>query len=214
MGKMIKAEFYKLHKFPSVRMIFLFAFGVGMLRGFSPYSGYQVYTIGLVPELFDIVLISVFTVAFLCMEFSKRTFANAFLCGTSRQNVFLAKLAVYFSGLLVLILLPLLVSTSVATMRNGFGADWDALALEMTAKLLFYICHRFSMAGFAVLAASIIRNSMGTLGISVAGIYLMSITYNSVENFFTRDNTWTASIIKTIIFLIAAIIIFKRRDLK
>ncbi|MDE6566513.1 MAG: ABC transporter permease, partial [Lachnospiraceae bacterium] len=188
MGKLMKAEIYKLQKFPSVRMIFLFAFVVGMLRGFSPYSGYQVYTIGLVPELFDIVLISVFTAAFLCTEFSKRTFANAVLCGTSRQNVFLAKLAVYFPGLLVLILLPLLVSTFVATMRNGFGADWDALALEMAAKLLFYICHRFSMAGFAILVASIIQNSIGTLGLSVAGIYLMSLTQNSIENMYTQDD--------------------------
>ena len=83
MGKLMKAEFYKLQKFPSVRLIFLFILAVGMLRGFSPYSGYQVYTIGLVPELFDIVLVSVFTSAFLCTEFSRRTFGNSVLCGTS-----------------------------------------------------------------------------------------------------------------------------------
>lgn len=213
MGRLMKAEFYKLYKFPSVRMIFLFAFGVGMLRGFSPYPGYHVYTIGLVPELFDIVLVSVFTAAFLCTEFSKRTFANAFLCGTSRRNVFFAKLAVYFLGLLVLILLPLFVSTSVATMRNGFGADWDVLALEMTEKLLFYICHRFSMAAFSILAASIIQNPIGTLGISVAGIYLMSLSWNSVENLYTQE-IWIASVIKTTILLFGAVFIFIKRDLK
>lgn len=213
MGKLMKAEFYKLQKFPSVRMIFLFAFGVGMLRGFSPYPGYQVYTIGLVPELFDIVLVSVFTAAFLCTEFSKRTFANAFLCGTSRWNVFFAKLAVYFLGLLVLILLPLFVSTAVATMRNGFGADWDVLALEMAKKLLFYICHRFSMAAFSILAASVIQNPIGTLGISVAGIYLMSLTHNSLENLFTQE-AWIVSFIKIIFFLSSATFIFVRRDLK
>lgn len=214
MGKLMKAEFYKLQKFPSVRLIFLFILAVGMLRGFSPYSGYQVYTIGLVPELFDIVLVSVFTSAFLCTEFSRRTFGNSVLCGTSRQYVFLAKLAVYFPALLVLILLPLVVSTSVATMRNGFGADPDVLALEMTGKLLFYICHRFSMAGFAILVASVIRNSIGTLGISMAGMYLMSFSQNSVKNLLTQDDTLTVSIIKMIILLSAAIMIFIRRDLK
>lgn len=214
MRKFMKAEFYKLQNFPSVRLIFLFTLVVGMLRGFSPYSGYQVYTIGLVPELFDIVLVSVFTSTFLCSEFSRRTFGNAVLCGTSRQNVFLAKLAVYFPALLVLILLPLVVSTSVATMRNGFGADPDVLVLEMTGKLLFNICHRFSMAGFAILVASVIRNSIGTLGISMAGMYLMSFSQNSVKNLLTQDDTWTVSILKTIILLSAAIIIFIRRDLK
>lgn len=214
MGRLMKAEFYKLQKFPSVRLIFLLTLVVGMLRGFSPCSGYQVYTIGLVPELFDIVLVSVFTSTFLCSEFSRRTFGNAVLCGTSRQNVFLAKLAVYFPALLVLILLPLVVSTSVATMRNGFGADPDVLVLEMTGKLLFYICHRFSMAGFAILVASVIRNSIGMLGISMAGMYLMSFSQNFVKNLLTQDDTWTVSILKTIILLSAAIIIFIRRDLK
>lgn len=214
MGKLMKAEFYKLQKFPSVRMIFLFTFVVGMLRGFSPYLGYQVYTIGLVPELFDVVLVSVFTAAFLCTEFSKRTFANAFLCGTSRRNVFFAKLAVYFPGLLVLILLPLFVSTAVATMRNGFGEDWNALALELAIKLLFYICHRLSMAAFSVLVASVIQNFIGTLGISLAGIYLMSLRWNFVENMNTQDDMLTVSIIRTIIFLSVATIIFIKRDLK
>ena len=214
MGKMIKTEFYKLRKFHSFRMIFLLVLAVGMLRGFSPYPGYQVYIIGLVPELFDAVLISVFTVAYLCTEFSKRTFGNAFLCGTSRQNVFFAKLAVYFPGLFVLILLPLIVSTLVSTMRNGFGADWDAMAMEVAVKFLFYIFYRFSMAGFAILVASVIQNSIGTLGFSVAGIYLMSLSQNLVENPFVQGDTLIASMIKITIFLIAATFIFIRRDLK
>ena len=211
MGKLLKAEFYKLHKLYSFRMIFLFVLAVGMLRGFSPYSGYQVYNIGLVPELFDAVLIAVFTAAFLCTEFSNRTFGNAFLCGTSRQNVFFAKLVVYFPGLLVLILFLLILSTLLATMRNGFGADWEAL--EMAAKFLFYIVHRISMAGFSILVAVVIQNSLGTLGLSVAGIYLMSLSQNSVANSLTQD-TLIDSIIKTAIFLSAATFIFRKRDWK
>ena len=213
MGKLMKAEFYKLQKLASVRMIFLFSLVVGILRGFSPHSGYQVYIIGLVPELFDAVLISVFTAAFLCTEFSRRTFGNAFLCGALRQNVFFAKLGVYFPGLLALILLPLVVSTSVVTMRNGFGADWDAVALEMAEKLFFYIFYQFSMAGFAVLSASIIQKTIGTLGISVAGIYLMSLGQNLVEHLFTWD-VWIISITEIAVFLSVATFIFIRRDLK
>lgn len=213
MGKLIKAEFYKLQKLHSFRMIFLFVLAVGMLRGFSPYPGYQVYNISLVPELFDAVLIAVFTAAFLCTEFSNRTFGNAFLCGISRQNVFFAKLVVYFPGLLVLILFPLILSTWLATMRNGFGADWEALAMEMAAKFLFYLFHRVSMAGFSILVAVVIQNSIGTLGLSAAGIYLMSLSQHSVANLLTQD-TLIDSIIKTAIFLSAATFIFRMRDWK
>lgn len=213
MGKLMKAELYKLQQLTSVRMIFLFSFAVGILRGFSPYSGYQVYNIGLVPELFDIVLISVFTAAFLCTEFSQRTFGNACLCGAPRQNVFLAKLAVFFFGLLVFILLPLLVSTSIATVKNGFGVGWDAVTMEIVVKFLFYIFHRFSMAGFAILIAAIIHKPIGMLGISVAGIYLMSLSQNSVVNPFSQE-TWISTVIKTIIFLFGAAFIFIKRDLK
>jgi len=213
MRKLIKAEFYKLHKLHSFHIIFLFTLAIGILRGFTPYSGYQVYTVGLFPELFDAVLISVFTAAFICTEFSNRTYGNALLCGTLRQNVFIAKLTAYFPGLLVLILVPLVVSTSVATVRNGFGANWDAVALEIAAKSLFYIFHRFSIAGFAILTASVIQIPIGTLGLSVAGIYLMAIIQNSEENPVTQ-NTLIVFIMKTAILLFTATFIFMRRDLK
>ena len=177
MGKLIKAEFYKLEKLPSVRMIFLFACMTAMLRGFSPYPGYQMYITALVPELFDAVLISVFTAAFLCAEFSNRTFGNAALSGVSRQNVFFAKLTAYFPGLLVLVLLPLAVSVCVATIRNGFCADWDAVVWDIIEKLLFYILYRFFMASFAIFAATLIQNSIVMLGTGVAGMDILDPIY-------------------------------------
>lgn len=213
MVKLIKAEFYKLQKLHSFRTILLFALAVGILSGFSSYTGYQVYSFGLILELFDAVLISVFTADFVCMEFSNRTFGNAFLCGTSRKNVFLAKLAVYFLGLFILILIPLDVSTAVATLRNGFGADWNAVAWEIESEFLVYTLYRFFMAGFAILVASVIRNPIGVLGISVAGIYFVALTQNPMENSAAQD-MFIAFIIKTAILLSVATFIFIRRDLK
>ena len=210
MRKLIKAEFYKLRKIPSFRLIILFAITIGILRGFSSGSGYQVYIMSLFPELFDAVLISVFTAAFLCTEFFNRTFGNAFLCGASRKSVFFAKLVAYFSGLLILVLIPLVASTVVATMRNGFGADWDVVTLEMAGKLLFYILHRFSMAGFAILIAVVVQNPVGTLGISVAGIYC-DFGVNTLQLFC---GALVVSIVKAAIFLFFAIFIFVRRDLR
>lgn len=213
MVKLIKAELYKLQKLCSFRIILLFTFAVGIIPGFSPYTGYQVYSLGLIPRLFDAVLISVFTADFVCMEFSNRTFGNAFLCGTSRKNVFLAKLAVYFLGLLILILIPLAASTAVATLRNGFGADWNAVALEIESEFLVYILYRFSMAGFTILVASVILNPIGVLGISITGIYFVELTQNPMENSATQ-NMFIAFIIKTAILLSVATLIFIRRDLK
>lgn len=213
MLKLIKAEFYKLQKLNSFHIILLFTLAVGIMPGFSPYTGYQVYSLGLIPELFDAVLISVFTSDFVCMEFSDRTFGNALLCGTSRKNVFLAKLVVYFLGLLILILIPVAASTAVATLRNGFGAEWNAMAWEIESAFLAYILYRFSMAGFAILVASVIRNPIGTLGISGAGIYLVTLTQNPMEDSAAQD-MFLAFIIKTAILLSVATFIFVRRDLK
>ncbi len=212
MGKLIKAEFYKLEKLPSVRIIFLFACMTAMLRGFSPYPGYQMYITALVPELFDAVLVSVFTAAFLCAEFSNRTFGNAALSGVSRQNVFFAKLAVYFPGLLVLVLLPLAVSVCSATIRNGFGADWDAVVWDIIEKLLFYILYRFFMAGFAIFAATLIQNSIGMLGTGVAGIYLITLIKKPMEHPVTQI-TLLFTMIEISIFLSLAAFIFAKREL-
>lgn len=213
MVKLIKAEFYKIHKLHSFRIIILFAVAIGIMSGFSPYTGYQVYYLGLIPESFDAVLISVFTADFVCMEFSNRTFGNAFLCGTSRRNVFLAKLTVYFLGLLILILIPLATSTTIATLRNGFGADWNAAAQEIGSAFLAYFLYRFSMAGFAILVASVIQNPIGVLGISVAGIYFVTLTQNPMENPATL-NMFITFIIINAIFLSVATFVFIRRDLK
>lgn len=210
MEKLIKAEFYKLQKFPSFRKVILFTLAVGILRGFSSCTGYQVYTSGLSPELFDAALISVFTAAFLCTEFSNRTFGNTFFCGTSRQSVFFAKLVAYFSGLFILVLIPLAVSTVVATMGNGFGADWDAVVLKMAGKLLSYLLYRFFMASVAILVAVVVQNPVGTLGVSAAGLYLMAVTCNPAGNLSVGD----AFIMKIAIFLFAAVAIFARRDFR
>lgn len=213
MDKLIKAELYKLHKLHAFHIIFLLILAIGILQGFSPYTGYQVYSICLVPELFDAVLVSCLTAVFLCTEFSSRTFGNAFLCGASRREVFLAKLAVYFWALLLLILILPALSTAVAASRNGFGADWDNVALEMELKLFAYILCRFSMAGFSILVALAVQRPVGTLGISVAGIYLMELAQSPVENSVTQ-NMFLDFITKTAIFLFAAATIFIRRDLK
>lgn len=80
---------------------------------------------------------------------------------------------------------------------ESFGAVWDTVALEIGAKFLVYILYRFSMAGYAILVALIIQNPIGTLGLSAAGIYLMVLTQNPMENSAAQD-MFIAFIIKTV----------------
>lgn len=213
MRDLIKAEYYKLKRLPSVHMIFLFAVLAGVVQGFSPCRGYQVYTISLAPQLFDVVLISVFTAAFLCVERSWRTIGNALLSGMSRRTVFFAKLSAYVPAFLVLILLPLAVSVCVATIRNGFGADGDALFFEWMAALFFYIVYRFFMAGLSIFAATVIQNPLGTLGISVAGNYLISRIKNPMGNVVTYE-TLIFGVIGTVISLCLAAFVFERIEIR
>ena len=94
----------------------------------------------------------------------------------------------------------------------GLGTG-DAVALEIGSKLLVYILYRFSMAGFAVLVASVIRNPIGTLGLSAALIYLAVLTQNPVENSAMQD-MFIVFIGKTAVLLFIATFIFIGRDLK
>ena len=94
----------------------------------------------------------------------------------------------------------------------GLGTG-DAVALEIGSKLLVYVLYRFSMAGFAVLVASVIWNPIGTLGLSAALIYLAVLTQNPVEISAAQD-MFIAFITMTAILLFAATFIFIKRDLK
>lgn len=206
MGAITKAEFYKLTKFPEVRVIFSLAFLAGLLQGLSPYAGFQVYKVALYPGILDAVLISVFTVSFVCVEFG-----NAVLTGASRARILSAKLAAYFSGLFILLLLPLFVSVSAASIRHGFDAG-DVSVLPILSQLLFYILYRFFLAGLSVLVAVSIRNPLGTFGASAAGIYLVTLLYNPMENLI-MGATWFSVILGIIIFLSLSFSVFMRRDI-
>lgn len=125
--------------------------------------------------------------------------------------MFFAKLAAYFAGLLILIIQPLFISSAVAALRNGFGMEGDsAAAPELAIKLLFYIIYRFSMAAFSIFAASALRDPIGSLGLCVAGMYLIFLTQNPPK--ISAPNAWISFLGEIAVFLWAAACIFVRRD--
>lgn len=222
MTNLLNAEFYKLRKSAAFRLLLMFAFVFGMLRGITPVirevplTGYEMYTMELKPDLMYGVLICIFISSYFCDEYSNRTFHMSFLCGSRRRTVFLAKAITCFMGLLPIILLPIAVSTAVVTAVNGFGGMWsENLILDVISGLFCYIFRSLSLGSFALLAASLVKDRIGTFGIGMAGMYLMMFAVtNNLESPDTICLFMAVSLLEIAVMLAAAVFVFERTDLK
>ena len=222
MTNLLKAEFYKLRKSVAFRLLLVFAFVLGMLRGITPVireiplTGYEMYIMELRPDILCGVLICIFVSSYFCDEFSNRTFQMSFLCRGRRRTVFLAKTITYFMGLIPIVLLPIAVSTAVVTAYNGIGLKWDHNFLTDAILGLFcYILRNFSWGSFALLAASLIKDRIATFGIGMAEMYLMMIVVtNNLESLNTICLFIAVSLLEIVVILTAAVFVFERTDLK
>ena len=222
MINLLKAEFYKLRKSEAFKLLLVFAFVSGMLRGGTPVirevplTGYEMYTMELKPDMLYGTLICIFVSSYFCDEFSNRTFHMSFLCGGRRRTVFLAETIIFFVGLIPIVLLPIAVSTAVVTANNGFGLKWDHnLVSDVLLGLFCYIVRNLALGSFALLAASIIKDRIGTFGIGMAGIYLIILTViNNLESPDTICLFIMVSLLEITVMLAAAVFIFEKADLK
>lgn len=222
MAKLIKAEFFKLSRSREFLLLLTAALGMGILNGIMPirrgYSitGYEVYRIMLVPQLSDVILLCIFAAFYVCGEFSSRTFGRTFLCGYARGQVFFAKMIVYFADLFPIILLPIAVVTAIVTAENGFGVEWGAaMAVDVGARLLCYILDGFFKGSFVLLAASIIRDRLGTFGVALAGLYAMILFSGSAAE--EQAISWVfilVTVTGAAAMLAAAAYLFVKRELK
>ncbi len=69
------------------------------------------------------------------------------------------------------------------------------------------------MAGLSIFAATVIQNPLGTLGISVAGNYLISRVKNPMGNVVTYE-TLIFGVIGTVISLCLAAFVFERIEIR
>lgn len=119
-------------------------------------------------------------------------------------------------GLLLIVLLPIAVSTAVVTTVNGFGGTWsEKLTFDIISELFCYIFRSLSLGSFALLAASLIKDRIGAFGIGMAGIYFIMLTViNNLENPNTISLFIVVSLLEIVVILTAAALVFERTDLK
>lgn len=110
MRNLIKAEFFKLKKSLSYKLILAGFFlteillvwneiSVGVNHTGVLYTGAQwIYRLPSQASYY-VVFLFLFAADFVAGEFQNRTFAASFLCGYPRRTILWAKAAVYFTGL-------------------------------------------------------------------------------------------------------------------
>jgi len=213
---MIRAELFKLIKFQFFWLLFAFVLIMGILNGRpgSSITGYTVYHVMLMPDILYSGLVGLWAATFVCDEFSNRMFGMTFLCGETRCKVFLAKAVVFMAGGLWLHLLSVIIPISVATVGNGFGIEWNkAVVCEMTLGLICFILKGVFMECFALLAASLIRDRIGTFAAGTLGSYVIMLLTQSMGNSVLPMRAIFMLIFGLSVSLWMAVFIFVKRDL-
>ncbi|MCM1500504.1 MAG: ABC transporter permease, partial [Clostridium sp.] len=189
MKNLIKAEFFKLLKSFGYRMAMALSVGVGLFFAFFwiansvKASGYQMLPIMDSFVLFHTIFTSVFTAMFLCSEFSDRTMGMGLFCGLPRRSVFLAKIVVFFIGLLCLLSTVVTVPMVVMTLVNGFGMELTmAGCMEVLAQVIFFWLICMAMGGFFVFLALATKNAVATIGIGLGISYLLLVLTSNYVN--------------------------------
>lgn len=180
MGKLIKAELFKLSRTFTYKALITFstvigiAFGTVVVRGGFTAAGIFWVAIMGTGFLYNAALISLFAADYIAGEFANRTFAAEIACGASREALFGAKAAVFFVGLLPLLFIYDIITIAVLTVQNGFGAAWNAdTAVFIISRVLFSILCNFTMGACILLAAYLARSRLATVGIGAGGAYLL-----------------------------------------
>lgn len=213
---MIRAELFKLIKSQFFWLLFAFVFIMGILNGRpgSSITGYTVYHVMLMPDIFYSGLVGLWAATFVCDDFSNRMFGMAFFCGATRCKVFSAKAVVFMAGGLLLHLLSVIIPISVAAVGNGFGIEWNkAVVCEMALGLVCFILEGLFMECFALLAASLIRDRIGTFAAGTVGCYMIMLLTQSMENTGSPMREIFTLIFGLLVSLWMAAAIFIKRDL-
>ena len=181
MGKLLKAEFFKLSKSIEYKILLAVCLAIGLLFGImgiwygSSTVGAKCVSISGTGFLYNAVLISMFAAYYIGSEFENHTFAGEVACGASRGKLFGAKMILYFIAILPLIMIYDWVTVAVFTVRNGFGMDWNLeTAGFIVYKILFSILCNFAMGSYILLVVYLTRDKGRTVGVGVGSLYLLN----------------------------------------
>ena len=155
MGKLLKAEFFKLSKSIEYKILLAVCLAIGLLFGImgiwygSSTVGAKCVSISGTGFLYNAVLISMFAAYYIGSEFENHTFAGEVACGASRGKLFGAKMILYFIAILPLIMIYDWVTVAVFTVRNGL--EWTGIW-----KLLVSLCTKYFLVSCVILLWEVI----------------------------------------------------------
>ena len=186
MLKQIRAEFLKLRKSYGFLTLLFFMVGIGASLAFiflsasDTVSGLEAFNRGVMAVEINIIMISIFAAIFISGEFENRTIGTSVFCGRSRWSVLLAKIIVYFIGVIVIVTGFLAVLTIIVKTRNGFGSELTAdEAVYLLRIFALYLLGRLALASFCAMLGFIIRNVIGTIGVGIC--LSISLLFLSVQ---------------------------------
>ena len=181
MGKLIKAEFLKLSKLRSYKILLLFVIGMGLLMGYSlvntpppvlpvgfnVQNGFYIY-MSILSEADTLMFFSlVFVALFVCTEFSNRTFSISLFSGCPRWSVLLAKIIVFLAGLMPIVFAAPIMASFAGSISLGLGnADAQMVGTLIQTTLLSTLSGA-AMGGFCFMMAVLIKNIAGTIGAGI-----------------------------------------------
>lgn len=194
------------------------------------------------PDLFiTILLISILGSFFIAVDHSTGTIKNMVSIGYHRTQIYLAKLAIFSLGSIVLILFFALIMGVFGSIFFGIG-DWPTTEiLVQTGKILFLTCVYVISFSSIILMFSMIANGSGIAFLLSFGFYLVFGTtlnllgqqftlfeklnhyavYNRFAMLAERELTYadiielmSIPIITSLIFIFIGVMIFKKKDIK
>lgn len=178
MLKLIRAEFYKLKKSVSFKVILAGVLVYAVTDIYSIYTGEFEASNGF-ETLIDsfsfwgrcLMLCGIFAGLFLAGDFNNRIFYSEIAVGNNRRKILLAKSFVYWVGCLIIELFYQGIEFIYMTCTYGFGHSLSSIQLVSLLKLEF--CYLLIFSGFVsicILVSFCFKSVFSVTGIQIAWI--------------------------------------------
>ena len=150
MKNLIKAEWFKLSKSSIFKILLLINLILAaILLLMKPRTGYRAFRLGIAYLIYHTNIGLIFTSAFLCEDFSNKSFAKAII---------------FWVGMVLLLSAFICSAVITSSLLNGFGMD---LSLETCVNILFFafcgIVGCTSISSIMILFSTIAKRKIPTI---------------------------------------------------
>ena len=183
MKNLTKAEWVKLSKSSIFKVLMFINLAAAILYMCTfPRTGYRGFRFGIAYCFYHTNIALIFTAAFLCEDFSNKSFGKSLLSGYSRKKILLAKVIIFWVGMVLLLSSFACSTTITSSLLNGFGMD---LNMENCKNILFFIfCGILgctSISSIMILFSTTIKSKIPTIMV----FYLVFFPIEYLKHQFT-----------------------------